>query len=102
MLEVAQAEAGYDKWTRQPVVTFRLTLESAQKFADFTRANVGRAGEMRLDGKVLMRPVIREPILQGSVQIDGGFSEQDAKNLAARVPAGAKIEVEAVARSDQP
>ncbi len=45
-------------------------------FAEFTANNVGRTVEVRIDGKVVMRPIIREPIKGGSVQVSGGFTAQ--------------------------
>jgi preprotein translocase subunit SecD len=97
LLEVAQGELAYDQRTHEPVVSFRFTPDSARKFAQFTLQNVGRAFEMRVDGKAYSRPVIREPILQGTGQISGLLSEQEARDLAARLSAGTKLEIEAVA-----
>jgi preprotein translocase subunit SecD len=94
---VAEAEAAYDRRTNEPVVSFRFTPDSARKFAQFTLRNVGRAAEMRVGGKAYSRPVIREPILQGSGQISGHLSVQEAQDLAARLSAGTKLEIEAVA-----
>jgi SecD-like export protein len=51
-----------------------------------------------LDGQVLMSPVIREPIMNGVVQVSGHFTLDEAADLAARLTAGtSKIEVELVA-----
>jgi preprotein translocase subunit SecD len=97
MFDIAQAEVAYDQRTGEPVVSFRFTPDSARKFAEFTQRNVGRAAEMRVDGKVLSRPVIREPILQNSGQISSHFSVPEAQELAARLAAGSKLEIEAVA-----
>jgi preprotein translocase subunit SecD len=95
--DVAKAELAYDQRTSEPIVSFRFTPDSAHKFAQFTLQNVGRAVEMRVDGKAYSRPVIREPILQGTGQISGPLGEQEARDLAARLSAGAKLEIEAVA-----
>jgi preprotein translocase subunit SecD len=97
LFDVAQANPGFDQRTNAPTVTFRFTPESARKFAQFTSENVGRAAEIRLDGKVLSRPVIREPILGGTGQISGSFTVEQARDLAARLAAGTKLEIEAVA-----
>jgi preprotein translocase subunit SecD len=97
MFDIAQAEVGYDQRNGEPVVSFRFTPDSARKFAQFTARNVGHAAEMRVDGKAYSRPVIREPIMGGSGQIAGHLSVQDAKDLAARLSAGAQLEIEAVA-----
>jgi len=97
VFDVAEAAPGHDQRSGEPIVLIRFTAESARRYALFTLENVGRRIEIRLDGKVLTAPVIREPILQGSGQISGHLSEQDARNLAARLTAGAKLEIEAVA-----
>jgi preprotein translocase subunit SecD len=97
MFDIAQAEVAYDQRNGEPVVNFRFTPDSARKFAEFTQRNVGHPAEMRVDGKVLSRPVIREPILGGSGQISSHFSVQEAEDLAAHLSSGTKLEVEAVA-----
>ena len=45
-----------------------LQLLGARRFADITRANVGRRFAIVLDNKVISAPVIREPILGGAVR----------------------------------
>ncbi len=45
-------------------------------FAELTANNIGRTIEVRIDGKVVMRPIIREAIKGGSVQVSGGFTAQ--------------------------
>jgi preprotein translocase subunit SecD len=97
LFDIAQAEVAYDQRTGEPVVSFRFTPDSARKFGEFTQRNVGRAAEMRVDGKVLSRPVIREPILGASGQISSHFSVPEAQDLAARLTGGTKLEIEAVA-----
>ncbi len=97
VLEVESAAAGYDQRTGEPIVTFRMTRESGRAFGELTKNNVGRPMELRVDGQVLMKPVIREPVLGGSLQISGEFTPQAAKELAARLLAGAsKLKVEVV------
>jgi preprotein translocase subunit SecD len=98
LFDVAQANPGFDQRTNEPIVSFRFTPESARKFAQFTSENVGRAAEIRLDGKVLSRPIIQGPILGGTGQISGSFTVEQARDLAARLSAGTKLEIEAVAR----
>ena len=97
MFDIAQAELAYDPRSGVPVVSFRFTPDSARKFAQLTLQNVGHVIEMRVDGKVLSRPVIREPILQNSGQISGHLSVQEARDLAARLSSGTQLEIEAMA-----
>jgi preprotein translocase subunit SecD len=74
-----------------------LTEASGRQFAAFTSANVGKKAEIRVGGRALMAPVIREPILGGSGQIAAGFKVEEAKELADRLSSRrARMEVEAV------
>ena len=52
---------------------------------------------VRIDGEEIMRPIIREPIVQGTVQISGNMTMVDAEDLARRLTSGdSRIEVELV------
>jgi SecD/SecF fusion protein len=86
---LADAAAGFDPQTGQPVVTFRFDGAGAKRFAEITRALVGHPFAIVLDKKVLSAPVIEEPITGGSGQIRGGFTVKDATALAALLRAGA-------------
>jgi preprotein translocase subunit SecD len=97
VLQLESATVGYDQRTAEPIIALRMTLESGSAFAELTQKSVGRPMELRVDGRTLSKPVIREPVLGGSVQISGNFAPQEAKDLAARLSAGdAKVEVEVV------
>ena len=86
---LSDARVAFDPQTNEPVVSFRFDSAGALRFADITRANVGRPFAIVLDGKVLSAPVIREPITGGSGQISGNFSAQSATYLSALLRAGA-------------
>ncbi|MBH0237815.1 protein translocase subunit SecD [Methylobrevis albus] len=86
---LADARAGFDPQTREPIVSFRFDNIGAARFAEITTANVGRPFAIVLDDKVLSAPVIREPITQGSGQISGSFDVRGATDLAALLRAGA-------------
>jgi preprotein translocase subunit SecD len=97
LIEVVRAEVGFDQRTRQPVVSFTMTDSSRRAFAELTRENVGRPMEIRVDGRVITKPVIREPIVGGSGQLFGGLSVDQAKDIAERLSTGtAKLEIEVV------
>jgi len=98
VLEIQKAEAAVDSRTKEPIVTIVLTKESARRFHELSVNNIGRVFELRIDGRVVMRPVIREPILGPRFQISGKFTAAEAKDMAERLSKGAKIEVEIVAK----
>ena len=96
-LQIESATPIIDERTKEPVITIRLTERSGRMFAELTKNNVGRRTEVRIDGKVVMSPIIREPILGGSLQVSGGFTLKDAQELADRLNSGgARVEVEVV------
>jgi preprotein translocase subunit SecD len=70
-------------------VSFELDVVGARRFAEITRANVGRPFAIVLDNKVLSAPTIREPILGGAGIISGSFTLEEAKELALLLRSGA-------------
>ncbi|WP_343564847.1 protein translocase subunit SecD [Kiloniella sp. b19] len=73
----------------QPVVSITFDATGGKRFADATLANVGRPFAIVLDGKVISAPVIRSAILSGSAIISGGFTVEEAGDLAILLRAGA-------------
>jgi preprotein translocase subunit SecD len=95
-LEVTDASVAYDTRTTLPVVTFRLAEASRKAFADFSASHVGEKIDLRIDGKSVMKTVIREPITGGVGQITAS-SSGEARQLADRLASkAARFEVEAV------
>jgi protein-export membrane protein SecD len=86
---LVDAQPGFDQRTGEPVVTFRFDAAGARRFGRVTQDNVGLPFAIVLDNKVISAPVIREPILGGTGQISGGFSVQEANDLAVLLRSGA-------------
>jgi preprotein translocase subunit SecD len=72
----------------QPSVNFNLSNEGGRRFAAFTGAHVGDNLAVVLDGKVQEVAVIKEQIHDRG-NIEGRFSEQEAKDLAMILRSGA-------------
>jgi preprotein translocase subunit SecD len=87
--DLTDAQPGFDQRNGEPIVTFRFNNNGARRFANVTQENVGRPFAIVLDNEVISAPVIREPILGGSGQISGGFTVQQANDLAILLRAGA-------------
>ena len=83
------ASANADNRTGEWVVHFTFDSVGAKRFAEITRANVGKPFAIVLDGKIISAPVIREPITGGQGQISGRFTAQSANELAVLLRAGA-------------
>ncbi|MBX7491333.1 protein translocase subunit SecD [Helicobacter turcicus] len=85
---LTDARAAYDQ-NGQPVINFTLNAQGGKIFGDFSGKNVGNRMAIVLDGKVYSAPVIRERIGGGSGQISGGFSVQQASDIAIALRSGA-------------
>lgn len=86
---LTDAQPSADPQTGRWVVSFSFDSIGARRFADITKANVGRPFAIVLDGRVISAPVINEPILGGRGQISGNFTAQSATELAVLLRAGA-------------
>lgn len=85
---LTQAVAGHDPrsgWT----VNFGFDSVGTRQFANVTARHVGEPFAIVLDNKVISAPVIREAIIAGRGQISGGFTLEQANDLAVLLRAGA-------------
>ena len=87
--DLATARVSIDQNTSEPYVSVEFNPAGAKAFADLTDANVGKRLAIILDGNVHSAPVIRERIPSGRAQITGGFTSQEATDLAIVLRAGA-------------
>lgn len=70
------------------IVQLELTDKGTEKFADFTKANIGNSTYIIFDGELIMNPIVGEPIMNGQLVIQGLDSLEAAKKLAVYVLAG--------------
>jgi protein-export membrane protein SecD len=85
-----QSQFGVSQWT----VTFQLDSDGSKKFADATTKAVSSPTPLNQIAIVVDRVVISAPVVQGAItggsgEITGDFSEQEAKDLATQLNAGA-------------
>ncbi len=86
---LVDASVSINRRSHVPTVSFRFDDRGTKAFAAITSENIGKQFAIVLDGKVLSAPVIREPIIGGAGQIEGGLSITEASSLAALLRAGA-------------
>ena len=87
---INQSQLGTSDWT----VTFQLDGDGADRFAEATTAAVGAPEPTNQIAIVVDRVVISSPTVQSAItggigEITGGFAEQEAKDLATQLNAGA-------------
>ena len=70
-------------------VAFEMQPEAAQKFAEYTESHVGQFLTIVLDGMVISSPRIQSVIPDGSGQITGDFTFQEARSLGVQLQYGA-------------
>jgi protein-export membrane protein SecD len=86
----SQGQIGVSQWT----VTFQLDGDGSTKFADATTQAVTAPSPLNQIAIVVDRVVISAPVVQGAItggngEITGNFTEQEAKDLATQLNAGA-------------
>ena len=97
---VTDAKDQFDQHGR-PEVSMTMNSEGAREWAALTKANVGKAIAIVLDGVVYSAPRVNGEITGGQSSISGNFTIEDTKDLAntlesGRMPAPAKIVQEEV------
>ena len=98
---VTDARDQFDNLTGKPEVSMSMNNEGARKWAALTKANVGKAVAIVLDGVVYSAPRVNQEISGGQSSISGNFTIEDTKDLAntlksGRMPAPARIVQEEV------
>jgi preprotein translocase subunit SecD len=87
--DLANARVSIDQNTSEPYVSVEFNSAGARAFGELTEANVNRRLAIVLDGNIHSAPVIRERIPSGQAQITGGFTSEEATDLAIVLRAGA-------------
>ena len=98
---VVDAKDEFDHVTGAPQVTMSMNTDGARRWAAMTKANIGRAVAITLDGVVYSAPRVINEISGGNTQITGNFTIEETKDLATtlksgRMPAPARIVQEEV------
>ena len=82
------------------MITFKLKDDGATTFASYTASHIGKVLAIVLDNQVLSAPSINSAIPQGSGEITGRFTLEEANNLAVQMRYGAlPVPLEVVSRS---
>ncbi len=85
---LVSANLGHDEY-HNPAVEFTFNKIGARKFAEATKANIGKRFAILLDNKSISAPVIKSAITGGHGIISGNFTAETAQDLAVLLKAGA-------------
>lgn len=91
--DIRSADPGNKSDTNEPIVNFYLTAAAGKKFATFTAAHSKDSADpsnlaIVLDNRVITAPSINSQISDSGI-IEGGFTEESAKDLAMLLRSGA-------------
>ena len=80
-----------------PCVSMTMNVMGAREWEELTRANIGHAIALTIDGGVYSAPVVNSAITGGKTEISGNFTPEETKDLAGvlssgRLPARVTIE----------
>ena len=98
---ITDAKDEFEQLSGRPSVSMQMNSDGARRWAALTKANVGKAVAIVLDGVVYSAPRVNQEISGGNSQITGNFTIEDTKDLAntlksGRMPAPARIVQEEV------
>lgn len=98
-LSITKAQASADPNFGTPILNVEMTPESSNAFATWTSGLVGKQITISINGKIVVTPTIRTPILGGALQISGGLELKQLQELAKQLAAGTS-RIEADVKAD--
>ena len=87
--QLRKASVQFDQNTGEPLISLQFNDEGSQLFAQITTDHVGKRLGIFIDGAPVTLPQIAGPIPNGQAVITGGFTLEQAKQLAIQLNAGA-------------
>ncbi len=82
--EIQTNDLGVASW----VVKLKFNQAGQSKFAEATGNNVGNPLVIMLDDTVISAPIVNQKIISDTAVIDGGFTQESAKELASLIKSG--------------
>jgi preprotein translocase subunit SecD len=86
---LSRASIQFDPNTGSPLVVLTFNDQGKDLFAKITSENKGKILAIILDGNILQTPVIRDSITDGTAQITGSFTPEEARQVVRQLNYGA-------------
>lgn len=84
-LPVDRAAVSVDSTTGDPLLMIWLSKSGREDFTAFSRKHLGSRVDVMVEGEVLTSPFIQSPIQSELLMISGGFSLEEAEDLAEKL-----------------
>ena len=92
---LSSAIASHDKRTEKPVVSLNFPKASYEPLLKWSHDNVGKMIELLVDGQVVRRTMLREPLYGGQLVFsDPDWTDQAANDLVRQISKAPKGEIE--------
>ncbi|MEO1746555.1 MAG: hypothetical protein AAFR13_08505 [Pseudomonadota bacterium] len=82
---LADAAAYFPRGLKEPALSMRFARRDRSFLLGLTTENIGRPIGVIICGELISQPVVREPIRQGSVQVNAGLSVEETVALAEKL-----------------
>lgn len=86
---IAHAAQGFDPVHGKPVVNMQMNSKNAKVWKHITANHIGQSIAIALDDRIYSAPIVNQEIPNGSSQISGNFTIEEAKDLASVLQTGA-------------
>lgn len=86
---VVIAQPTKDEVLEEPAILLGFDEEGTKQLANLSRKRLGERIAIVLGDKVLVAPYINEPMLEGRIEVSGGFTTEDARRLSVQISSGA-------------
>lgn len=83
--DLVSATAGYSKVNELHTITLKMTTAGKQRWKEITERSIGNVLVMVVDNKVLSAPRVYMAITEGTTEISGTFTKEEAEELASRI-----------------
>jgi preprotein translocase subunit SecD len=74
--------------TGEPAVALRFDPHAASRMAEASSNNIGGQVAISFDNELIEAPIMREPFIDGAIQLSGGLNIQQAREMATLLGAG--------------
>ncbi|MEP2988882.1 MAG: hypothetical protein ABJN65_12905 [Parasphingorhabdus sp.] len=80
--DIESAQMGFNDQTAQPVINIQFSERGNKRFVKVQQGRIGLPIALCFNEELLTKPILREPVWGGQVQISGGFTVEEATALA--------------------
>lgn len=90
-----EVHAVLDEYSHRPAINIRLSEAARARFAEVSKASIGKRIAIIAGGRILAAPVVQSEIPGGELTISGSFTQEETQAIAERMQRELKRHIEA-------